>query len=228
VSTDHTIVSDGFARVTCLPTYLVIDTSESMEPHTRLLNDTLNHIYDTVIESPSVSEFAHISLISFNTTAHLVLEMTDLEQVSALPVLTCSGRTSYGDAFDLVRERIQVDLPRLKGEGKAVLRPVMFFLTDGAPTDDRWETAFLSLTDRGWPAYPHVITFGFGNADPKVLSKVATTKAFLAEPDIEDEQALSAVLAGLLNSLVSSAATQSLQLPASLEGFIQIPKDYMD
>lgn len=219
----------SFSGVTCLPTYLVIDTSQSMSPHTQVLNDTLNHIYETVVESPSVSEFAHISLISFNTDAHLVQEMTDLERISALPVLTCSGQTNYGQVFDLVRQRIQIDLPSLRAEGKAVLRPTMFFLTDGAPTDaTTWETAFRTLTDQSWPPHPHVISFGFGNADPIVLSTVGITKAFVADKRVEEKDALSAMLASLLNSLVSSAAWGTLQLPEAVKGFIGLPKEFMD
>lgn len=212
----------------CLPTYLLIDTSSSMSPFTQLVNDSLQHIHDTVVTAPAVSEFAHMSLISFNTEAHLLLEMTDLEILTALPRLVCSGMTNYGRAFDLVRERIDADLPALTAAGKQCFRPAVFVITDGAPSDgNEWEPAFDRLTDPSWPRHPHVITFGVGQASKEVLAKIATTKAFIAEESIKQDRALAEALASLLNSLVSSAEHQRFMVPDEVEGFTSVPLEYI-
>jgi uncharacterized protein YegL len=212
----------------CLPTYLLIDTSKSMSPYTQLVNDSLRHIHETVVTSPAVSEFAHMSLISFNTDAHLLLEMTDIELLTSLPRLVCDGMTNYGRAFDLVRARIDVDLPALAAAGKRSFRPAVFVITDGAPTDTaEWESAFSRLVDPSWPRHPHVITFGVGDASKAVLAKVATRKAFLAEESIRQDRALAEALASLLNSLVSSAANHRLMVPDEVEGFTSVPLEYV-
>lgn len=213
----------------CLPTYLLIDTSKSMSPYTQLVNDSLRHIHETVVTTPAVSEFAHMSLISFNTDAHLLLEMTDIEHVTSLPRLVCDGMTNYGLAFDLVRARIDVDLPAIAASGKRSFRPAVFVITDGAPTDSAdWEASFNRLVDPSWPRHPHVITFGIGAASEAVLAKVATRRAFIAQESIKQDHALAEALASLLNSLVNSAAQHRLMIPDEVEGFSSVPLEYVN
>src|SRR4051794_34054608 len=171
-------MTDSFAtRQKCLPTYLVIDVSRSMQPHQAALNRILARLHGALRSSPRVSEFAHMSIIAFSTQAWLVVEMIDMEMVDQMPEVVCDGWTNYAEAFDLVRQRIDVDLPMLNAEGKAVLRPCVFFLTDGEPMDPGWEFAFRRLVDKNWPRRPHVITYGFGAAEPAVLAKVSTKAA---------------------------------------------------
>jgi uncharacterized protein YegL len=216
-------------KTKCLPTYLLLDTSDSMASHEKTLNETLEHVYLSLVESPRVAEFAHISIISFNTRAHLVLEMTDIEEIRALPTLSCSGLTHFGLAFDLLRERINVDVPALKSAGMAVLRPAAFLLTDGHPTDaDTLAGRFAALVDPTWPRHPHVITFGFGDATPKLIGSMATKAAFLAKNNTREKEALTSILTTLLNTLVASAPAGELLIPTDLPGFERVPVDYVE
>jgi uncharacterized protein YegL len=224
-------------RQKCLPTYLVIDASASMQPHQNTLNRTLRQLHATISESPRVSEFAQMSLIAFSSDAHLIIEMTDLDRIQAMPEIVCNGRTNYSAAFDLVRSRIETDVDDLRSMGMAVLRPVMFLLTDGAPTDPRWHDAFRQLVDRSWPRYPHVISYGFGAANPDVLGKVATKAAFIADVGTDQDRALLEALGSLLNSLVASSRAGEMQIPRSAPGFTEqpvseeyltVPTEYMD
>ncbi|MFJ3301679.1 VWA domain-containing protein [Streptomyces sp. NPDC086549] len=210
-------------RQKCLPTYLVIDASSSMQPHQDTLNRTLAQLHATISESPRVSEFAHMSLIAFSTDAHLIIEMTDLDRIQAMPEVVCNGLTNYSAAFDLVRGRIETDVDDLRGMGMAVLRPVMFLLTDGAPTDEGWHDAFRRLVNRAWPRYPHVISYGFGAANPDVLGKVATKAAFLADAGVDQDHALLEALGSLLNSLVASSRAGEMQIPRHAPGFTEQP-----
>lgn len=220
----------GFGGKTkCLPTYLLLDTSGTMKPHEELLNATLDHVHTSLVSSPRVAEFAHISIVTFNTDPHLVLEMTDIDEVHALPRLTCAGKTNFGAAFDLVRRRIDVDVPALRAIGKAVLRPAVFLLTDGRPSDrETWAVHFANLTDRNWSRRPHVLTFGFGDATVESLRGMATKAAFLAKRNLEDREALSRMLGTLLNTLVASAPVGALVVPTDLPGFERVPVDYVE
>lgn len=176
-----------------------------------------------------MAEFAHISIITFNTGPHLVLEMTDIEEVQVLPQLTCGGKTNFGAAFDMVRQRIDVDVPALRASNKAVLRPAVFLLTDGRPSDEEtWAGHFANLVDTNWPRRPHVLTFGFGEATVESLKGMATKAAFLAKKNLEDKEALSRMLTTLLNTLVASAPVGALVVPADLPGFDRIPVDYVE
>jgi uncharacterized protein YegL len=215
-------------KTKCLPTYLLLDTSSSMTTHEKTLNETLEHVYLSLVESPRVAEFAHISIITFNTDPHLVLEMTDIEEISAVPALSCGGSTNFGSAFDLLSERINIDVPTLKSAGMAVLRPAAFLLTDGQPTDTNWATRFAALVDPAWSRRPHVITFGFGDATSEIIGSMATKAAFLAKNNLQEKEALTTMLTTLLNTLVASAPAGELVIPTDLPGFDRVPVDYVE
>jgi uncharacterized protein YegL len=78
-------------KVNCLPTYILIDTSSSMKPVEDILNDTIEYLYDELTMAPAIAEFVRLSLVTFNTDAHVVLAMTDIQDVQALPQLECGG-----------------------------------------------------------------------------------------------------------------------------------------
>jgi uncharacterized protein YegL len=224
-----TINGSYAGKTKCLPTYLLLDTSGTMKAHEKTLNNTLEHVYLSLVESPRVAEFAHISIISFNTQPHLVLEMTDIEEIRALPRLSCGGLTNFGSAFDLLSERINIDVPALKSAGMAVLRPAVFLLTDGLPTDpEKWAARFAALADPAWPRRPHVITFGFGDATAESIGGMATKAAFLAKNNLQENEVLTSMLTTLLNTLVASAPAGELVIPTDLPGFERVPVDYVE
>lgn len=201
----------------CLPTYLVIDTSQSMQPHEALLNKTVDHVFTVLSDSPRVSEYAHVSIITFNTSPHLVLEMKNMEEVKELPMVQCTGRTNYGEMFQLLRRRIDIDVEALNRAGHAVQRPAVFILTDGEPTDpNEWLAAYEALVDPQWRRRPHIISYGFGGANEAVLGRIATLAAYLAVSAADDQEAIVAMLNSLLNTLVASAKAHTLTLPPEL------------
>jgi uncharacterized protein YegL len=212
-----------------LPTYVVLDTSGSMAPHEQLLNDTLMHIYDTIDLTPQVSEFVHLSIISFNNEPHLVTSMTDLDSVASLPTVTCGGLTNFAPMFRMVRSRIETDVPLLASKGIKVLRPVVFVLTDASPTDHAdWQDALGELTDKSWKPHPYIITYGFGEASEAVLGAIANVAAFAAEKGTSNQGALAGALNSMLNSLVASAKAGELQIPEKVEGYRSIPREYVE
>ena len=222
-------------KVNCLPTYILIDTSSSMRPVEAILNETLEYLYDELIMSPRISDFAHISLISFNTQTHVVLEMTGIQQITALPQMECNGVTNFTEAFRALRARIEQDVPKLDAEGRAVLRPVAFVLTDGQPTDDEgritqsWREEYRRLVDPGWQRHPNVVPFGFGGATADVLKEMSTIDgfAFLAQ-DSGNSESLRKIFATLLNTLVASAQHNQLQLPTEVDGFVRVSQDIIE
>ena len=222
-------------KVNCLPTYILLDTSSSMRPVEDMLNETLEKLYDELIMSPRIADFAYVSLISFNTSAHVVLEMTDIQNITALPQLTCGGVTNFGEAFRLLRSRIEQDVPMLDAAGRAVLRPVAFVLTDGQPTDaegritQEWRTEYRHLVDPAWRRHPNVVPFGFGGATADVLKEMSTIDgiAFLAK-DTGNSESLQKIFATLLNTLVASARHNELQLPTEVDGFIRVSQDVVE
>jgi len=222
-------------QVKCLPVYILVDTSHSMSQYEDVLNQTIESLYDELIISPRISEFAHVSIISYNTSAEVVLDMTDLQAMDALPQLGCGGVTNFTAAIRLLRQRIEEDVPRLSESGRQVLRPVAFLLTDGQPTDDQgypsdgWKPEFASLVDTSYRRHPHMVPFGYGQATAAVITQLSTIPgaAFLAQ-DTSTGDALKNIMTALLSSLVASARENALRLPTQVEGFIQVSPDVVE
>jgi uncharacterized protein YegL len=222
-------------KVKCLPVYIIIDTSYSMLGVEKILNDAIENLYDALITSPRISDFAHISIISFNTDAEVVLRMTDLQSLDALPELRCGGVTVFENAIALLRERIDEDIPALNSAGRAVLRPVAFLLTDGQPTDKEghpssaWEASFQALTEKSNRRYPNVVPFGYGAATPDTVRQFGTIPgaAFIAKTK-NTAEALGNVIPALLNTLVASARDNELRVPKEVDGFITVSGDVLD
>jgi uncharacterized protein YegL len=220
------------SKVNCLPVYIVIDTSQSMTPLEDLLNQSIEHLYDELITRPSICDFAHVSILSYNTDAEVIMNMTDLQSMTALPQVECGGVTNFVKVIHLLRSCIDRDVPALTGSGREVLRPVAFVLTDGVPTDehghpsDAWKSDFQQLIDPSWRRHPNVVPFGYGGATAEALRSIATIPeaAFLADNGGTGD-ALTKVIPALLNTLVSSARERELRLPAQVDGFIRVPPE---
>lgn len=211
----------------CLPIYLAIDTSASMAPHMEAVNGMLDQLYDTMLTSPRVSEFAWLSIISFNTESHLVMPLMDAQIVDALPVFTSGGLSNYGGAFRFIRHRIDTDIPALREEGKLVLRPAVIFISSGEPTDSTWLESREILHDLSWRKRPHIFTIGFGESGISVLTRVASRQAFIADSTAHGGLLTSAI-GSLANTSISSGARSSLVLPREVEGFRSIPLEFID
>lgn len=220
----------------CLPVYIVIDTSWSMREFEDMLNSGIESLFDQIITSPRISDFAHISIISFNTEAEVILKMTDVKSMTALPQMECGGVTALGKALTLVHQRIEEDVPNLNSAGLQVLRPVVFLLTDGQPTgkdgyrSDEWKMAYEKLIDEGYRRHPRIVPFGYGAATADTLRGVATKSpgvVFLAEEGTTAD-ALSKVIPALLNTLVASAKDNTLSIPAEVDGYIRVAKEIVD
>jgi uncharacterized protein YegL len=226
------LAAQADTRAQGLPTYLVLDVSKSMKIHEPVLNRTLEEIINTLYTSPRISEFIHLSIITFSTRPNVVLGMTEIARLTGLPTVQCRGATYFTPLFELLRDQIDLDVPRLAAAGVRPLRPVVFLLTDGAPADhppERWIDAFAALTDRDWRRHPHVITYGFGEAVESVLKRMATAAAFIADPHQgTDTNALTAALSNMLNSLVATAQAQAMQVPEQVSGYRSIPVEYVE
>lgn len=215
-----------------LPFYLVCDESSSMsgEP-VEAINRSLPWLHREIGGDPRVSGRARFCLVSFSHEAHVLLPLADLSAVTSIPALTPGGGTSYRVVLDLLRETIDKDVAALRHDGHQVLRPAVFFLTDGRPNDaGEWPAAHRRVTDPSWDPRPDILTFGLGLADAPTIRRVATDRGFIADGTLGPGRALREFARSLIRSMAGSAAStadggMSPELPGEVPGFTAIPAD---
>ncbi|BES86190.1 tellurium resistance protein TerY [Pectobacterium araliae] len=119
-----------------LPVYLVLDTSGSMhgEPIEAVKNG-VQTLLTTLRQDPYALETAYVSVITFDTSARQVVPLTDLLNFKT-PDLVANGTTALGEALSLVAQAIEREVQKTTAETKGDWRPLVFIMTDGAPTDD--------------------------------------------------------------------------------------------
>ncbi|MEI7355302.1 VWA domain-containing protein [Pectobacterium versatile] len=119
-----------------LPVYLLLDTSGSMhgEPIEAVKNG-VQTLLTTLRQDPYALETAYVSVITFDTSARQAVPLTDLLNFKS-PDLVASGTTALGEALSLVAQAIGSEVRKTTAETKGDWRPLVFIMTDGAPTDD--------------------------------------------------------------------------------------------
>jgi len=119
-----------------LPVYLLLDTSGSMygEPIEAVKNG-VQTLISTLRSDPYALETAYISIITFNSTAQQITPLTELASFQQ-PTIDASGCTVLGGALSLLAQKVDSEVTKTTAEQKGDWRPLVFIMTDGAPTDD--------------------------------------------------------------------------------------------
>lgn len=225
-------------RYAVFPFYLCLDVSASMTgAPIDSVNEQMPLLRASIGEDPAIAEVIRFGVITFSDVAHTVLPLCDLSLVEAVPQLVTQGRTSYAAAFDHLRREIEADYLQTRAGGDRWYRPAVIFISDGKPTDDgeRWRAAHHRLTDPGWKRRPNILAFGFGDADPDVLATVSERKpnrAFIAAEGAEPSKVVPELMAGLIQSIVSSSASvytgEAQLVPPEVPSMTPIPVDPLD
>ena len=107
-------------------------------------------------------------------------------------------------------------------------RPIVFFISDGEPTDTNWKAAHAQVADKSWPFSPHIISFGVGGAQADTIREVATqvdkkgkSFAYLADDNADPGAVLSEIFKSLLQGLWEAAWGRGMVLPITGPGFIK-------
>lgn len=119
-----------------LPVYFVIDVSESMvgEP-IKEVEKGLNTIVRELRDDPYALETVFISVLAFAGRAEIVSSLTELVEFKA-PALPTGSGTNLGAALELLMQCVVRDVQKTTPQKKGDWKPIIFLLTDGAPTDN--------------------------------------------------------------------------------------------
>jgi uncharacterized protein YegL len=185
------------------------------------LNQSVRKLHSTLASSPRVSAIAHVSIIAFNEQAELVLPLQDVSEVglTEIPTIEAGGGTHYEAAFDLLQDRIRLDVQNLKDSQFQAYRPVVMFFTDGQPTSEGWKASIQSLLGKDFNYRPHMLAFGMGaSVDEGVLASCATnighvgtneiqTAAFIMGTEDEDAASIIERVMGRFTQTIVKTAT---------------------
>jgi uncharacterized protein YegL len=218
-----------------LPFYMVCDESGSMAGGgVDAINSALPDLHQEISTNPSVADKTRFALIGFSTQASVLQPLADLSELTQLPSLSAGGVTSFGAAFRLLKTTIEKDVTDLKADGHDVYRPVVFFLSDGIPTDEGWRTDLKELNSSRYA--PKIIAFGVTDAETATITEVANFKAFIQqEHTVSPAMALREFASSLTRSIVNSATSMSaqggegfqLQVDDHVPGFTSLSLDKM-
>ncbi|WP_346012503.1 VWA domain-containing protein [Streptomyces sp. SID3343] len=191
-----------------LPAYVLADESGSMGPYREDLANGLASLCEGLRAEPMLAAKLRLAVLGFSDDVQVRLALADMRAETTLPQVVIRGLTDYGSVFDDLLNRIPADVQWLRGQGYKVHRPVVFFLSDGQPTDgEGWRHAHAALIDRArTPTAPNIIACGIGDAEPGTMVEVATRPefAFVAKSGTDIGRAISEFFHALTASLVAS------------------------
>jgi uncharacterized protein YegL len=184
-----------------LPCYVACDVSLSMADHIDELNRGLREFRGAVHADASVGDRVLCSVLGFGEKPEVVQRMLPMDDLVDLPAPGACAGTNFGPVFTYLRDTIDGDVVGLEQHRLRVHRPLVFFLSDGQPTDPvTWPAAFTALCDPAWPRCPRVVAFGVGDADEEALGRIGTFRTYLSRDGIRLGTALIASVMHVLST----------------------------
>ena len=198
-----------------LPVYLLVDTSGSMHGEAiESVRNGLQVLVSALRQDPYALETAYLSVITFDNRAQQITPLTELMSFQ-IPELRVNGMTAMGEALSLLADCIQREVVKGSAEQKGDWKPVVFLLTDGAPTDD---------LDRGINAIRQVKTGTFvacaagPGADTATLKRITETVVSL---DTADSSTLKSFFKWVSASI--SVSSQKIESGKEVSGLDELP-----
>jgi len=197
-----------------LPVYLLLDTSGSMMG-TRIeaVKNGIQILVSTLHQNGQAMETAHLSVITFDSTARQIIPLTDLSSFQMVDI-QASGTTALGEALQVVSDCIDKEVRKGTPETKGDWRPIVFIFTDGEPTDD-WQKG---LTEYKKKKTSFTVACAAG-ADTSVLKQITENVISL---DTADSQSITKFFAWVSDSIMVSSTTVG-DSGKDVTGFNQMP-----
>ncbi len=206
-----------------LPVYLLLDVSGSMQGDPiEAVRHGVRALISELRGDPQALETAYLSVITFNSSARQVTPLTEL-MLFKEPQLSAGGATALGAALKLLADCIKSEVRKSTETQKGDWRPLVFILTDGAPTDDWREAAAILKTTK--PA--NIIACAAGAyADTTVLKEITECVLMMNTLSAGD---LAQFFAWVSSSVKMSSKSldakpgANIELPPPPQGFVIVP-----
>jgi uncharacterized protein YegL len=157
-----------------IPLYFVIDVGSSMDGASiAAVNDGIAELFDEISFDPFIDVRLRVGIIAFNDMARVLFPLTQLSDVAQIPISVASGSSSYSAAFRILKTQIESDIAALRLEGIKNYRPVVFFISAGAPNNENWRGELDALADPSFAFRPNIVSFGVAGADKAAIADIA-------------------------------------------------------
>ena len=163
------------------PVYLLLDTSTSMfGAPIQAVQQGVHMIHNELMGNPHAIETVFLSVITFDSTAKQIVQLVSVEAFTP-PTLKAEGNTALGAAITLLNEALDRELrPNTEGR-KGDYRPLIFLLTDGAPTD-AWKEPVAKLKARETNKIGSLVAVGCGpNVNTATLKEITNDVIRMAD-----------------------------------------------
>jgi uncharacterized protein YegL len=186
-----------------LPIYLLLDTSGSMlgEP-IESVKTGVGMLLSSLRQDPQALETAHLSVITFDSSAKQVVSLTELADFQQ-PVIKAEGVTVMGSALRLVAECCDREIRKSTEEVRGDWKPLVFLMTDGRPSDERdFQAGLAEFQKRKWGL---VVACAAGaDADANLLKQITENVVVLATAD---QASIKAFFKWVSASILSASAS---------------------
>ncbi|KZK79087.1 von Willebrand factor type A domain protein [Pseudovibrio sp. W64] len=120
-----------------LPVYLLLDTSGSMKGEPiEAVNSGLETLVEALRQDPYALETVHISVITYDREATVLVPMVSLEDLQLPRISTPdSGPTHTGEALECLERLYKSEIIPNSEDKKGDWAPYLFIMTDGKPSD---------------------------------------------------------------------------------------------
>lgn len=194
------------------PVVLLLDTSYSMlgEP-IQELNRGITAFKEDVVEDSQASLSVELAIVTFGGTVTLIQDFTSIDNFIP-PQLEVNGLTPMGEAIeyglDLVERRKKI----YKDNGILYYRPWVFLITDGAPTDENWQSAAQRVREAEAERRQCFFAVGVQGADMNTLRQIAPGEPMLLNG--LDFCSMFVWLAASMKQVSGSKVGEAIALPA--------------
>ncbi len=181
---------DGNWVVSVEPKYPWQKLTKRIEELQRVLTMMLTRMK----QNPIISRAAVVSIITFDRFADCPLGFTDLSRVSpqiANQIQIGQGYTNMGKGLSMALQRLDQFTHMNSNAGNDSYRPVLIFMSDGAPTDpDQADVLRDQVRQRAEDGKLNVIPVGIGSGIPErfLRSLSRESRVYRMDRDTEYEQ----------------------------------------
>jgi uncharacterized protein YegL len=131
----------------------------------------IRSLHSNLMGDPSAIETAYLSVITFDSSARQVAPLTEVALFNP-PELQAGGTTAMGAALKTLMDCISTEVRTTTADQKGDWKPLIFLLTDGAPTDN-WQQYADELKSKKQVNIIAVACGGGG--DTSVLKSISNT-----------------------------------------------------